>query len=235
MYFDGTSFAQHAHDRPLGVTPDDRIVDDDEPLAADVVAQRVQLESDAQLPDRLRRLDERTPDVSVFDQAGAVWNAGLGGVTDGGRRARLRNRYDQVGLDRVLAGEGTADRHPRGVHVAAGDCGVRSRQIDVFEQAALGLGHAEAARAQAVLVDGDQLAGLDLANDARADDVQRGRLARDDPAPLQPAEDQRAHAVDVARRVQRVLVHEDEAERAAQCRQDLERGGLDGHVGPGRQ
>src|SRR5215468_8505928 len=101
MYFDRTSFAQHAHDRTLGVAADDRIVDDDEPLATDVVAQWVELEPDAQLADRLGRLDEGPPDVGVLDQAGAVWDAGLGGVADRGRRARLGNRDDQVGLDRV--------------------------------------------------------------------------------------------------------------------------------------
>src|SRR5215467_568197 len=102
MYFYRTSFTQHAHDRTLSVAADDRIVDDDEPLTADVVAQRVELEPDAQLPDRLGRLDEGPPDVGVLDQAGAVGNAGFGGVADRRRRARLGNRDDQVGLDRVF-------------------------------------------------------------------------------------------------------------------------------------
>ena len=73
-------------------------------LPRDDVAQRVELEPDAELADGLRRLDERAPDVGVLDQALAVGDAGLLRVADRGRRAGLGHRDDQVGLDRVLAG-----------------------------------------------------------------------------------------------------------------------------------
>ena len=56
----------------------------------------------------------------------------------------------------------------------------------------MGVGLGEALGPQAVLVDGDQLARLDLADLRGADDVQGGGLAGDDPAPVQPAEHQRA-------------------------------------------
>ena len=113
-----------------------------------------------------------------------------------------------------LRGEPAADLHPGGVHAAAGDRGVRPGQVDVLEDAALGLGRGEARAAQAVGVDRQQLAGLDLADERRADDVQRGGLAGDHPAAVEPAEHQRAHAVRVAGRVEGVLVAEDQAERA---------------------
>ena len=101
------------------------------------------------------------------------------------------------------------------VDAAPGDRGVGAGQVDVLEQAALGRRRRRSgSAADAVLVDGDQLARLDLADEAGADDVERGGLARDDPAALEPAEHQRAHAVRVAGGVQGVLVHEDEAERA---------------------
>ena len=69
-----------------------------------------------------------------------------------------------------------------------------------------------------MLVDGQQPAGLDLADEARADDVQRRGLARDDPPAVEPAEHEGADAVGVARGVQRVLVHEHQAERPLQRR-----------------
>ncbi len=128
-------------------------------------------------------------------------------------------------------GEPAADLHPGGVHPAAGDRGVRPGQVDVLEQAALGLGVGEPGRAQPVLVDGQQLARLDLAHERRADDVQRGGLARHHPAALEPAEHERAHAVRVARGVERGLVREHQAERAAHGRQQLQRGLLDAAVG----
>ena len=67
--------------------------------------------------------------------------------------------------------------------------------------------------AQAVLVDGDELARLDLTDEAGAADVEGGGLGGDDPAALEAAEDQRADALRVAGGVEGVLVHEDEARR----------------------
>ncbi len=59
------------------------------------------------------------------------------------------------------------------------------------------------------------------------DDVQRGRLARDDPAAVQPAEHQRPETMRVAGRVQRLLIHEDERISALGQRQYRRRRVLD--------
>ncbi|CFE39530.1 Uncharacterised protein [Mycobacterium tuberculosis] len=53
MQFDRTGLAQHAYQRTLGVAPHDRVVDDDEPLAADHLFERVELQPDAELTDGL--------------------------------------------------------------------------------------------------------------------------------------------------------------------------------------
>ena len=53
MHLAGAGLAQHPHQRALGVAAHDRVVDDDEALALDDVAQRVELEPDAELADRL--------------------------------------------------------------------------------------------------------------------------------------------------------------------------------------
>jgi hypothetical protein len=111
-----------------------------------------------------------------------------------------------------------------------GDRGVRPGQVRVLEQAALGGRLGEPLRTQPVRVDRDQLARLDLAHERGPDDVQGGGLAGDDPAAVEPAEHQRAHAVAVAGRVERVLVHEHQRERAGERRQHLHRGGLDRQV-----
>ena len=131
--------AQHGHDGALRVAADDRVVDHDDPLARDDVPERVQLQPDAALPDRLARLDEGPADVGVLDQALPVRDAAGLGVADRGRRAGLRHRDDQVGLGRVLRGQPPADLDPGGLDTAAGDRGVRAGQVDVLEQAALGL------------------------------------------------------------------------------------------------
>ena len=49
MHLGRAGLAQHPDLRPLGVAAHDRVVDDDEPLAADRVLERVELEPDAEL------------------------------------------------------------------------------------------------------------------------------------------------------------------------------------------
>ena len=127
--------AQHPDQRPLGVAPHDGVVDDDEALAPDDLAQRVELEPDAELPDRLGRLDEGPADVGVLDQALAVGDAGLLGVADRRGRPRLRGGDDEVGIDRVLPGQGAAHLDPGLVDDPAADRRVGPGQVDVLEDA----------------------------------------------------------------------------------------------------
>ena len=133
VHFGGARLAQHPDDRALRVAAHDRIIHHNDPLAGDDIPQRVQLEADAALPDRLARLDEGPADVGVLDQPLAVGDAAGLRVADGGRGAGLRHRDDQVGLDRVLGSQHPADLHPGGLHAAPGDGGVRPGQVDVLE------------------------------------------------------------------------------------------------------
>ena len=112
------------------------------------------------------------------------------------------------------------------------DDGVRSRQVDVLEDAALVRGVREAAGAHAGGVDGHQLARLDLADEGGADDVQRAGLGGDDPAVGQPAQNQGAHAVAITGGVQGLAVGEGQAERAFEARQQAQGRVLD--LGAGR-
>ena len=106
MDLGGAGLAQHPHQGPLGVAAHDGVVDDDESLALDDLAQGVELEADAELAQGLGGLDEGAPHVGVLHQALPVGDAGGLGVADGGRGARLRRGDDEVGLHRVLAGQG---------------------------------------------------------------------------------------------------------------------------------
>ena len=230
MDLGGAGLAQHPHHGALGVAADDRVVDDDQPLALDDVVQGVELEPDAELSDRLARLDEGAPDVGVLDQALPEGDARLLGVADGGRGPGLGGRDDQVGLDRVLAGQRAAHLDARLVHRAAVDRRVGAGEVDVLEDAPLAPRGSEALRAQAVLVDGDELAGLDLADEGGADDVEGSGLGGDDPAALEPTDDERAQALRVTGGVEGVLVHEDEAEGALQLGQQLHGRRLEGLV-----
>ena len=108
----GAGLAQHLHQRGLGIAAHDGVVDDDESLARDDLAQRVQLQPDAELADGLRRLDERAADVGVLDQAGAVRDPALLGVTDRGRGAGLGDRNDEIGRRRAPHGPACGPPRP---------------------------------------------------------------------------------------------------------------------------
>ena len=80
-------FAQQRDDLARRGAAHDRVVDDDQPLALDVVAQRVQLEPHVGAALLLVRLDERAPDVAVLHEPVAVGNPG-GARESPARRAR---------------------------------------------------------------------------------------------------------------------------------------------------
>src|SRR5207302_77055 len=99
-------------------------------------AQRVELQSDAELADGVGGLDEGAADIRVLDQAGAVRDPGTLRETDRRRRAALRHGDDQVCVDRRFAGESATDLDAGLVHRAAGNGGVRPGEVDVLEEAA---------------------------------------------------------------------------------------------------
>ena len=61
--------ADHPDDLAAGGAADDRVVDDHDALALEDRLVRVQLQPDAEVADRLLRLDERAPDVVAADEA----------------------------------------------------------------------------------------------------------------------------------------------------------------------
>ena len=65
----------------------------------------------------------------------------------------------------------------------------------------------------------DHLAGLDLADEVRADDVERRGLAREHPAALDAPEHERPEAVPVAHADEVRLVHEHEREATLEARE----------------
>ena len=80
-------FAQQRDDLTGRGAAHDRVVDDHEALALDVVAQRVQLEPHVGAALLLARLDERAPDVAVLHEAVAVRDA-RGARANPARRVR---------------------------------------------------------------------------------------------------------------------------------------------------
>ncbi len=71
-----------------------------------------------------------------------------------------------------------------------------------------GLGEAD--RTNAGRVDGDELAGLDVADIVRVDEVERGRFTGENPAALGLAEHERTESVRIPHTEEMRLVHQDE-------------------------
>ena len=158
-------------------------------------------------------------------------DAGFAGIAHGGRVAGFGNRNDQVrALGRVFAGQAAANVHAGGVDGTALDIAIRAGQVDVLEDAAVALGRREVHGTDASLIDGDELAGLDLADELSAADIERTGLGGHHPALGQAAEDQRAHTVRVARGIHGVTIGKGQAECALHAREQVTGGVEDGGV-----
>ena len=93
----GPGIPHQLHQRPGGGAPHQRVVDHHHALAAQVLAEGVELQRDPALADLLRRLDERAADVAVLDQPVVERHAALAGVADGRRDRGVGHRDHDVG------------------------------------------------------------------------------------------------------------------------------------------
>ena len=132
--------AQHADDLARRGAAHDRVVDDDDALALDVLAQRIELDAHAAAALLLARLDERAADVTVLHEPVAVRDARLARVALRGGHSGLGHRHHHVGNARRLARELLAHALARGVHALAVELRVGARDVDELEDAELRLG-----------------------------------------------------------------------------------------------
>src|SRR5262249_29519702 len=135
--FPGPSFTYHADDLSTGCAAHDRIVHEHDALTFHESANGIEFELHAEIPDRLRRLDEGTADGVIANQTHAERNAGFHRVTDGSGHAGVRNGHDNVCLHRMLTRKQAAEFFAAFVYAAAKDDTVGSREIDMLENAEL--------------------------------------------------------------------------------------------------
>ena len=196
----GAGGADHLDDLAAGGAADDGVVDQDDALALDDAAVGGVFELHAEVADAVGGFDEGAADIVVADDAELEGDAALGGVAHGGGDAAVGDGDDDVGVDMAFAGEFGADAFSGGVDADAFDDGVGAGEVDVFEDAEAGGGAGEGAqRLDALVVDDDDLAGFDVADEFGADDVERAGFAGQDPGiaalgVLQLAKDEGADA-----------------------------------------
>ena len=115
MHLGRSGLEEHLDELTHRVPAHDRVVDDHEPPAGDLV-ERVELHTNSLAPERLVGLDERATDVAVLDQPLLVRDARALREADRGRRAGIGDRHHEVGLGRRLLGQPFAHAHARRVH-----------------------------------------------------------------------------------------------------------------------
>ena len=170
--------AQHLHDLARRVAAHDRVVDDDEALAGDDLGQRVELHPQAVLAQLLARLDERARDVAVLDEAVVLRQPAARARSRGRRRCRSRaprSRGRPRPAPRARGSRPCARARPAAPGRRAASPAARSRCART-RTARCRAPCDRHARLDPALRQRDDLAGLHVAQEARADDVERARL-----------------------------------------------------------
>ena len=213
MHFRRTGVEEHLHDLSRRVPTDDGVVHSHDALSRHL-RERVELQLDPLFAQSLVGLDERPPDIAVLDQAFAEGDVERAGEADRGRRPRVGNGKDEVGLDGRLLCEPLAHADTRGVHLDAREARIRSSEVEELE---------DAERAAAVrwnglprldaFADHEQLARPHLAFELGADQVERAGLGGDDPVAVEASEAEWAHPAGIAEGDQLSLAERDDRER----------------------
>ena len=175
------------------------IVDQHDALALQHRAVGVVLQFYAHVADGIGRLDEGAADIVVADDAEIEGDAGGLREADRGGNARIGHRHDDVGGGRRLARELRADALAHFVDAGALHDRIGAGEIDLLEDAgALAHRRERFSRFDAALGDDEELARLDLAHQARADDVERAGLRYEHRRAVEIAQEERADAERVA-------------------------------------
>ena len=138
-------------------------------------------------------LDERPSHVVVADEPHLQRDPGGLGVADGGDQPGVGDRDHHVGVHAGVFREALPQLDPRLVDVPAEDAAVGPREVDVLEDALRDRRLVEdLQRVDAVAVDPDHLARLDVADVLAVEQVERAGLRADHVAVAGPAEQQPA-------------------------------------------
>src|ERR1700738_4933298 len=143
------------------------------------------LHAHAEFAHALGRLDEGAADVVISNDAEFERHPGFPAIAERGRHAGIGHRNHHIDLDMAFAHELRTEGFSDFIHRSAADDRIRPREIDIFEDAGpWRLGWKRLVALRAALIEHDDLAGLDVANIFRADDVERAGLRRQDRAAI---------------------------------------------------
>src|SRR5688572_17931753 len=224
VHFLGACRPHHLHDLAARRAAHQRVVYQHDTPAVEDALHRVEFDLDAEVANRLRRLDEGAADIVIANQAKTQRDLRFFRVADGGADAGVGNRHHDVGIDAGFARERAPKVGPHFVYALAKDFAVGPGEIHVLEDAMRQLRLWEwLDRALAVGADDQQLTGFDIAHVGGADQVERAGFRGDRPtAVTNAAKRERPEAVGVARRNQAVFRDQREREGAGDLRHRLD-------------
>ena len=176
--------AQHLDHGALGGAAHDGVVDHDDAPAGDVLPQGVELAAHPGVAGVLARRDEGAADVAVLHQGLAVGDAAGARVPLGGGHPRLGHAHDEIRVDGGLAGEQLAHAPTGAVDLTPVQAAVGTGEVHELEDAQVGvdaLGGEELFEPDPLRVHHHHLAGLDLAHEGGAHDVEGRGLGPEHP------------------------------------------------------
>src|SRR5215210_1974393 len=191
----------------------DGVVHDDHPFAFDHAGQRVELEPDAELAHTVGRLDESTANVAVLYKAFRVRDAAPLRVAYRRHHPRVGNGDDNITLGRRLIGQELTHPVPGAGDLASVEARVGTGEVHVFEDAQSTARCLGPVAHQALVVNNNDLAGLHVAQEPGADDIQAAGLAGDGVAALDLTDTEGTEAMRVAKSDE--LVTEDHGHRVS--------------------
>ena len=184
------------NDARAGRAADDGVVYQHDPLPFHDLSYRRKLYAHHIRP-AVRR-DEGPADILVFHEPRIVRYPRFPAVADGGVEAGIRHADNEVRVHLMRPREHPAGVYARGAHRLPVDHGVRTREVDILENAELFIRLAAvlAAGSYAVFAENDDLARLNVADEFRADRGQRAAFGGDDVSAVRGlSEAERAEAV----------------------------------------
>ena len=147
------------------------------------------------------------PDVVVADEPHPQRDVRLVGISHRRAHAGVRYRHDDIGINALLACKNPSEIRAHFIDALPEDIAVRTRKIDMLEDAVRERRRRERLdRPQAARADEQHLAGFDVANVGRADEIHGARFRADDIRVVELTKRHRAKSVRIADRDQAILV-----------------------------
>src|SRR5688572_28235844 len=198
-----------------GGSANNGIVDHDDALSIQHFTNRVVLHADLRIATGLRRLNEGPPDVVVTDERKLEGKLGFLRISDGSGVGGVGHGEHEIRSGRwPFAGELTSELTSSPIDRSAPDMAVRTREVDVLENALAGIsGFERKARANPVAVDREDLSALDVALERGANEIERTRFRGNDPPLTEAPEDEGTPSAGIARGEERVADDDEERER----------------------